>query len=90
VASATVNSCQQVGGSIGTAFLNTIATTAVTSYLSGKVLTPLVAAQAAVHGYTVAFWWSAGIFCVGAAVAGVLLRPGVAVAAAEAAPAVAV
>ena len=90
VASATVNSCQQVGGSIGTAFLNTIATTAVTSYLAGKALTPLVAAQAAVHGYTVAFWWAAGIFLVGAIVAGTLLRPGAAVALAEAQPAVAV
>jgi EmrB/QacA subfamily drug resistance transporter len=90
VASATVNSCQQVGGSIGTAFLNTIATTAVTSYLVGKVPTPSVAAQAAVHGYTVAFWWAAGIFGLGAVVAGVLLRPGVAVGAPEAQPAVAV
>jgi MFS family permease len=90
VASATVNSCQQVGGSIGTAFLNTIATTAVTSYLVGKAVTPLVAAQAAVHGYTVAFWWAAGIFLLGAIVAGTLLRPGAAVALAEAQPAVAV
>ena len=89
VASATVNSCQQVGGSIGTAFLNTIATTAVTSYLAGKALTPLVAAQAAVHGYTVAFWWAAGIFVLGAIVAGTLLRPGAALALAEAQPAAA-
>ena len=76
VASATVNSCQQVGGSIGTAFLNTMATTATASYLSGKIATPAVTAQAALHGYTVAFWWAAGIFAVGAAVA-LLLRPGV-------------
>ena len=76
VASATVNSCQQVGGSIGTAFLNTMATTATASYLSGKIATPAVAGQAALHGYTVAFWWAAGIFVVGAAVA-LLLRPGV-------------
>jgi Major Facilitator Superfamily len=87
VASATVNSCQQVGGSIGTAFLNTIATTAVTSYLVGKAPTPLVAAQAAVHGYTVAFWWAAGIFLLGAIVSGTLLRPGVAMVGAEAQPA---
>jgi EmrB/QacA subfamily drug resistance transporter len=76
VASATVNSCQQVGGSIGTAFLNTMATAATATYLSGKVLTPAVGAQAALHGYTVAFWWAAGIFAVGALVA-LLLRPGV-------------
>ena len=92
VASATVNSCQQVGGSIGTAFLNTIATTAVTSYLVGKTPTPLVAAQAAVHGYTVAFWWAAGIFLLGAVVSGTLLRPGAAAVGlvAETQPAVAV
>jgi hypothetical protein len=28
------------------------------------------------HGYDVAFWWTAGIFAVGAVTAGVLLRPG--------------
>jgi predicted MFS family arabinose efflux permease len=76
VASATVNSCQQVGGSIGTAFLNTMATTATAGYLSGKLPTPNNAALAALHGYTVAFWWAMGIFLVGAAVAALVLRPG--------------
>ena len=75
----------------GTAVLNTIATTAVTSYLVGRTHTPLVAAQAAVHGYTVAFCWAAGIFVLGAVVSGTLLRPGAAVAlAGEAQPAAAV
>ena len=78
IASATVNSCQQVGGSIGTAFLNTMATTATASYLSGKLPTPNNTALAALHGYTVAFWWAMGIFLIGAAVAGLLLRPGTA------------
>jgi len=76
VASATVNSCQQVGGSIGTAFLNTMATTATASYLVGKLPTRHNAALAALHGYTVAFWWAMGIFLIGAAVAALLLRPG--------------
>jgi EmrB/QacA subfamily drug resistance transporter len=76
VASATVNSCQQVGGSIGTSFLNTMATTATATFLSGKLPTRANAAQAALHGYTVAFWWAAGIFAVGALVALLLLRPG--------------
>jgi hypothetical protein len=76
VASATVNSCQQVGGSIGTAFLNTVATTATASYLIGKLPTRHNAALAALHGYTVAFWWAMGIFLIGAAVAALLLRPG--------------
>jgi len=57
-----------------------IATTAVSSYLVGKAVTPLVMAQAAVHGYTVAFWWAAGIFLIGALVSGTLLRRGTAVA----------
>lgn len=86
VASATVNSCQQVGGSIGTAFLNTIAIAAATSYASGKAPSPSVTALAAVHGYTVAFWWAAGIFAVGAVLAGTLLRSGVPVRQAGAAP----
>lgn len=89
VASATVNSCQQVGGSIGTAFLNTIAIAAGTSYLAGKVPSPSLTALAAVHGYTVAFWWAAGIFLAGAVLAGVLLRPGVAARDAQAQPALA-
>jgi hypothetical protein len=29
---------------------------------------------ATVHGYTVAFWWAAAIFAVGAVVCGVLLK----------------
>jgi hypothetical protein len=88
-ASATVNSSQQIGGSIGTAFLNTIAIAAATSYVSGKAPSPSVTALAAVHGYTVAFWWAAGIFFVGAVLAGVLLRPGVAAREAETQPALA-
>ena len=30
-------------------------------------------AEASVHGYVTAFWWSAGIFAVGAVVCGLLL-----------------
>src|SRR5205823_4538228 len=36
VASAMVNTSQQVGGSIGTALLNTLATSAATNYLVGR------------------------------------------------------
>jgi len=44
-----------------------------------------------VHGYTTAFWWAAGIFLLGAAVSGTLLRPGAApMPVGEAQPAVAV
>jgi EmrB/QacA subfamily drug resistance transporter len=80
VASATVNAAQQVGGSIGTALLSTIAATAVTSALAGVAAAHPSAgalAIATVHGYTTAFAWSVGLFAVGAVVTGLLYRPGV-------------
>jgi EmrB/QacA subfamily drug resistance transporter len=77
VASATVNTAQQIGGSIGIALLSTIATTAAHHFLAGRTLSPAVVAQAAMHSYTTAFTWSAGIFAAGAVVCGLLLRPGV-------------
>jgi EmrB/QacA subfamily drug resistance transporter len=87
IASAMVNTGQQIGGSIGTAVLSTFASTAATNYMTGRAPTPDVMAHAAVHGYTTAFWISAGIFAAGAVVAGLLLRPGVPVRDAEAQPA---
>jgi EmrB/QacA subfamily drug resistance transporter len=77
VASATVNASQQVGGSIGVALLSTFAASAVTSYIGGARPTPALVAAATVHGYTTAFFWSAGIFVVGAIVAALLFLPGV-------------
>jgi len=79
VASASVNTGQQLGGSIGTALLNTMATSAAAGYLASHLHgrpTAALAQQALVHGYTTAFWWSAGIFAGGAVVTGLLLRPG--------------
>jgi EmrB/QacA subfamily drug resistance transporter len=77
IASAAVNTAQQVGGSIGTALLNTLAASAATTYVAAHLANPAVAELAAVHSYVVAFWWGAGIFAVGAAVVAVLLRSGV-------------
>ena len=77
VASAMVNTCQQVGGSIGTALLNTIAASALASYLLVHGHSPAATAGAAVHSYVVAFWVSAGIFASAAVVCGLVLRPGV-------------
>ena len=74
VASALVNTMQQVGGSIGTAALSTVALTATTTYLAAHHAGPLAPATAAVHGYTVAFAVSAALFGVGALTA-VLLLP---------------
>ena len=65
VASAMVNTSQQVGGSVGTSLLSTIFASAVTSYAVSHVHTPDLANAAAVHGYTTAFWWSVGIFVLG-------------------------
>jgi EmrB/QacA subfamily drug resistance transporter len=77
VASAMVNTMQQIGGSIGTALLSTLAASATTSALQGQRPTPDLIAQAAVHGYTTAFYWSAAIFAVAAVVCTALLRGGV-------------
>jgi EmrB/QacA subfamily drug resistance transporter len=73
VASALVNTMQQVGGSIGTAALSTIALTAAASYLAAHHTGPLAPATAATHGYTVAFATSAALFGVGVLLAIVLL-----------------
>jgi EmrB/QacA subfamily drug resistance transporter len=58
VASALVNTTQQIGGSLGTALLNTIAATATASYITvhGAGQT----SEGLVHGYTVAFTWGLG------------------------------
>jgi hypothetical protein len=74
VASALVNTAPQVGGSIGTALLSTLAASATSSYLAGKQPTANLLTHAAVHGYTTAFWWSAGIFAAGALITGLLVR----------------
>jgi EmrB/QacA subfamily drug resistance transporter len=77
VASAMVNTCQQIGGSIGTALLNTIAASALTSYLASHGHSLQAQAGAAVHSYVVAFWVAAAIFAGAAIACGLILRPGV-------------
>ena len=86
VASASVNTGQQLGGSIGTSLLNTIAASATTAYITTHLAalharpTPVVVhtVQAAgfVHGYTTVFWWCTGLFVFGAVVCGLLMRSG--------------
>ncbi len=77
VASALVNTMQQVGGSIGTALLNTLAASGATSYLVHHIGAPRAASLAAVHSYVLAFGWSAAIFVLGAALCATVLRSGV-------------
>ncbi|MEA3193964.1 MAG: hypothetical protein QOD26_2297 [Betaproteobacteria bacterium] len=74
VASAMVNTMQQVGGSIGTALLSSIFASAASSYADGRVPTPQLAGEAAVHGYTVAFAVAACVFAAGALIVGTMMR----------------
>ena len=85
MASASVNTGQQLGGSIGTALLNTVAASATAQYraahlspgtLSSGRPAPELTGLALVHGYDTAFWWSAAIFAGGAVIAGLPLRRG--------------
>jgi EmrB/QacA subfamily drug resistance transporter len=77
VASALVNTMQQVGGSVGTALLSTIAAQSTTSYVKAHLSegARAAAANGAVHGYTVAFFTSGLIFLVGAVLIFLLVRP---------------
>jgi MFS family permease len=70
IASAMVNTSQQVGGSVGTALLSTLFASSAAGYAASHRVLPAVAM---VHGYTTAFWWAAGIFAVGLIVAATVL-----------------
>jgi hypothetical protein len=76
VGSATLNTAQQVGGSLGTSLLNTLAAGAAASYLVGRAADPATLQAALLHSYTTAFLWSSSIFVAGAVVAGLVLRRG--------------
>jgi EmrB/QacA subfamily drug resistance transporter len=69
VASALVNTTQQVGGSLGTALLNTIAATATASYIASHGRASVTAGT--VHGFTVAFGVGAVLLALGAIVSAV-------------------
>ncbi|HEY0117199.1 MAG TPA: MFS transporter [Cellulomonas sp.] len=78
VASAVVSTSQQVGGAIGTAVLNTLATTAATGYIATHATTnppaPGVLLQASLDSFTTAFRWSSAIFLVGAIITAFVFR----------------
>jgi EmrB/QacA subfamily drug resistance transporter len=73
-ASATLNATQQVGGSLGTALLNTMYTSAVAAYLVDRMPNPLTRVEALVHGYTVAFAWGAGLILLSGLVTLLLIK----------------
>lgn len=74
VASAVAGSAQQIGASIGTALLNTIAASATASYLAAHAAESLPAAL--VHGYAHAAGWAAVILLIAAATVGLLVTAG--------------
>ncbi|MEU0967460.1 MFS transporter [Streptomyces sp. NPDC005917] len=83
VASAMVNTSQQVGGAIGTALLNTIAASATTAYIKDHIATAtsrsqqqLVQLQGQVHGYTNAIWFAVGMLVLAAAIVVTLVTAG--------------
>jgi EmrB/QacA subfamily drug resistance transporter len=85
VASATINVAQQIGGSIGTSLLNTIAATAAAGYVTAHAASitsagskQLVVANSLIHSYHLVFWVAAAIYAGAAVVTALLLRPGVA------------
>jgi EmrB/QacA subfamily drug resistance transporter len=65
IASAMVNTSQQIGGSVGLALLSTLSASAATGYAVSHRHLLDVASAAAVHGYTTAFTWTAGMFALG-------------------------
>jgi EmrB/QacA subfamily drug resistance transporter len=80
VASAMVNTSQQVGGSIGTALLNTLAASATASWFSSHAKSVadkknlLLINESNVHGYSVAIYWAFGILLLSSVLAFVLIN----------------
>jgi predicted MFS family arabinose efflux permease len=80
VASAMVSASQQVGGSLGTALLSTLAASAATSFVTSNAVgrpTHALLAHAAMHGYTTAFAVAAGMFAIGGLVSALVYERGV-------------
>ena len=73
IASAMVNTSQQVGGSVGTALLSTIFASSAASFVAGHAHTAGLASAASIHGYTTAFEWAAALFAAGLLVATLVL-----------------
>ncbi|WP_067495205.1 MFS transporter [Actinoplanes sp. TFC3] len=78
-ASAALNATQQVGGSLGTALLNTIATSAITAYVAAHPPTSQQEGQrvgllAQADGYSHAFTWAAALILLAAVVVTVFVK----------------
>jgi EmrB/QacA subfamily drug resistance transporter len=78
VASALLNTTQQIGGSLGTALLNTLYASAVTAYLADHVRQPSdvqrLQGDALISGYHVAFFWGGMLLLAALVSAAVLIN----------------
>jgi MFS family permease len=79
VASAVANTSQQMGASLGTALLNTIAATSTAAFLAahsrgGSGAGAETVRSALVHGYTTAAGWAAVVLVVAAAAVGFMVN----------------
>jgi MFS family permease len=77
VASAMLNTSQQIGGALGTALLNTLFASAVTGYVVDHARQGTVAAvagEASIHGYHVAFTVGAGLIALATVLATLLVN----------------
>lgn len=78
-ASALINAVQQVGGALGTALLNSVATTAISDYMVDKAGSGdpgRVFLEAQLEGYTTAFAWAVVIMVVGSVIGAILVNAG--------------
>jgi predicted MFS family arabinose efflux permease len=79
-ASAALNATQQIGGSLGTALLNTIATSAITAYIASHLVAPdqpptqRVLLEAQVDGYADAFTWAAGLILLAGIITALVIK----------------
>ncbi len=77
VGSSLVSTVQQVGGALGVAIINSIAASVASDFIAGLTKPEATsAADAIVHGDTVAFVVAAGLFLLGAIVTAIVLKPG--------------
>jgi len=77
VASAMINTSQQIGGSLGAALLNTIAISSAAAFLKGHVkLGASAPIYAQVHGFTTTFKWGAAFLFTCAVISALMINVG--------------
>lgn len=69
------NVSQQIGSAIGVAVISTLVATATIHYLTSHPAIPGSAAEATVYGFSVGYWWAAGVYVAAAVICGLLIRP---------------